>query len=238
VSYSIRRISWTTALALVLVLIAAAPAHADEVASHVRSVRSDLAMSAPADGVAGSSAAAMASAAALFHVDLSSLLGPCESVAEIVGTGPDVASVFTGFRNSAPHWSILTNPSWTAMGTGQATASNGSVYVSVVFCLESATSTEQPAPPPPPDLDKGDDRPAPQPEPPPVRQIKAEPPGSPVIRVALPAVGARRALIRARLDGQAQAALPAWYTGVCSNNDRSRALTGGGSNIGSCPSAA
>jgi hypothetical protein len=233
VPYSSRRISWTTALALLLVLIAADPAHADEVASHVRSVRSDLAISAPADGVAGSSAAAMASAAALFHVDLSSLLGPCESAAEIIGTGPDVASVFTGFRNSAQHWSILTNPSWTAMGTGQATGANGSVFVSVVFCLESATSTEPPAAPPPPDLDEGDNRPNPQP----VRRIENNPPISPQIQVALPALGARRALIRARLDGDAEATLPAWYQGVCRNEDRARVLNGSDADNGVCPRA-
>jgi hypothetical protein len=222
-------------LALVLMLTTAAPAHADEVASHVRAVRSDLSTNAAADRVADNSAAAIAAAGTLFHTDLSSLLGPCESAGEIIGYGPDVASVFIGFRNSAPHWSILTNPSWTAMGTGLSADSSGRVYVSVVFCEESEGSSVQPVPPSPvPAGDEGShvSQQAPAPR---IESI----PGKAVDRIQgyIPAIGARRALIRAQLDDHAQAMLPDWYTGVCGKDDRGRVLDDLEANSGACPLA-
>ena len=217
-------------------LITTSPALADEVAAQVGAVRSDhLAIHAGADRVASGSAAAIATAGTLFHADLSALLGPCGSVGEIVGKGPNVASVFSGFRNSPQHWSILTDPAWTAMGTGVASDSAGSVYVSVVFCAESGDSPpSRPAASPP---ESGGNEESIRPGAPPAPQVKPSPASSVTIPLPLPAIGARRALIRAQLDDHAQAVLPDWDTGLCGKDDRGRVLEDLESYSGACPLA-
>lgn len=217
-------------------LITTSPALADEAAAQVGAVRSDhLTIHAGADRVANSSATAIAAAGSLFHANLSVLLGPCGSVGEIVGKGPNVASVFSGFRNSPQHWSILTNPAWTAMGTGVASDSAGSMYVSVVFCAESGDSTpSRPAPSPP---ESSGDEESIRPSATPAPQVKPTPAGSVTILMPLPAIGARRALIRAQLDDFAQAMLPDWYTGSCDKDDRVRVLEDLESYSGACPLA-
>jgi hypothetical protein len=206
------------------------PVLADEVAAHVATIRAgSLPVTPNADRVAGSSAAAQASAGKIFHADLSGLFASCDSVGEVVGVGSDVPAVFSAFRQSANHWSLLNNPAWTALGTGQAIGADGMVYVSVVFCrlLINETPVSPPvgqAAPPGKSLsvastDPGHLRPTAQ------------------LDETLPAIGARRSAIRARLDGQAQSVLPDWYVGSCGTADRARILGGALSESGSCPLA-
>ena len=225
-----RRIAFTAAFALVLSVGAASPAFADEVAAHVTGARSgSLPVTASADQVAGASAASQAAAGRVYHADLSGLLGPCDSVGEVVGAGPNVAVVFSGFRQSPAHWSIITNPAWTAMGTGQATGADGRVYISVVFC-DRAEGAIPPVAPPEVDsspllrLDRFESLPPP-------RQDVATLDGS------LPAIGARRGEIRAKLDRQAKSMLPDWYVGLCGTDDRERVLESTTSESGACPQA-
>ena len=212
-------------MALVLSLIAATPVLADEVAAQVNNSRaSSLAMVAAADQVAGASAAAQAAAGTVFHTDLSGLLGLCDSVGEIVGTGPNIPIVFSAFRQSASHWQILTNPTWTAMGTGQATGIDGRVYVSVVFCRQAGGAVSELSTPSP--------RPSPT-----VNSLLYVGRKSAILTGDLPALGARRGQIRARLDDQAKSTLPDWYVGKCGVDDRDRVLGAGTPEAGSCPLA-
>lgn len=223
-----RRIVVTATLALVLWVGAASPAFADEVAAHVTGARSgSLPVVASADQVAGASAASQAAAGSVHHIDLSELLGPCDSAGEVVGAGSNVAAVFSSFRQSPAHWAIITNPTWTAMGTGQATGATGTVYISVVFCADGVTAPVVPpaaVSPPAPSMSTAGVAPAPPKE-------------VPVLDESLPAVGARRGEIRAMLDRQAQSLLPDWYVGVCGNDDRERVLESITSESGACPLA-
>lgn len=230
VSHLNRRIAFTAALVLCLSVGTASPAFADEVAAHVAGARSgSLPVVASADQVAGASAASQAAAGRLYHADLSGLLGPCDSVGEVVGTGPNVAVVFSGFRDSPAHMSIITNPAWTAMGTGQATGADGRVYISVVFCDQAGSATPAVAPPV-----------AVSPPAPLASTAWVAPASSldvPTLDRPLPALGARRAEIRARLDQEAESMLPDWYIGVCGTDDRERVLESTTSESGACPLA-
>jgi hypothetical protein len=215
------------ALALILSLVATSPALADEVAAHVAGIRSEnLPVIAGADQVAGGSAAAQAASGKLFHADLSGLLAACDSVGEVVGTGPDIPAVFAAFRNSATHWNLLNNPAWTAIGTGQATGGDGMVYVSVVFCRQNggSSSVAPPVATSPPLVGTATT----------ARNIA---PRTAELEEALPAIGARRSEIRARLDGQAESMLPDWYVGLCGVDDRRRVLESTTNESGACPLA-
>ncbi len=231
-SYSNRRIALAAILSLALPLVVASPALADEVAAQVSHSRgSSLPVVANADRVAGGSAAAQAAAEDLFHANITDLLGACDSVGEVVGAGPDVISVFAAFQQSGSHRSIINNPAWTAMGTGLATADDGAVYVSVVFCRLAASAPPLPTTEPAPAA-ATDDAAPPTPSPTEVA------PSAPVLNGSLPAIGARRSEIRARLDRQARSMLPDWYVGVCGTGDRDRVLAGHAFDSGTCPSAA
>ena len=131
------------------------------------------------------------------------------------------------------------------MGTGLAYSNDGTTYLSVVFC-QQATNV---APPADPGLPPGstDDAPAVSPEPASAEATSSPtlaPPSTnqaevvPVLDEILPAIGARRAQIRERLDNQARSALPDWYIGVCGTVDRDRVLEGGTNDSGTCPKAA
>ena len=245
-SYLKRRIAPALALCIALPLVVVAPALADDVAAQVAGIRgSSLPVVAGADQAAAASAAAQAAASDIFHADVSGLLGPCESVGEVVGAGPNVSAVFAAFQQSSSHRSIITHPAWTAMGTGLAYSDAGTTYLSVVFC-QQATNV---APPTDPGLppDSTEDPPAVTPKP-----ASAEATSSPtlapsstnqdaevvpVLDEILPAIGARRAQIREQLDLQARSALPDWYIGVCRTADRDRVLEGGTNDSGTCPKA-
>jgi hypothetical protein len=167
-------------------------------------------------------------------------------VGEVVGAGPNVSAVFAAFQQSSSHRSIITNPAWTAMGTGLAHSDDGTTYLSVVFCRQVANE----APAADPGLPPGStaDTPAVSPEPASAGATSSpawEPASTnqqaevvPVLDEILPAIGARRAQIRERLDLQARSALPDWYIGVCGTVDRDRVLEGGTNDSGTCPKAA
>lgn len=248
-----RRIALAIAVCIALPLVVVAPALADDVAAHVTGFRgSALPVIQVADQAAAGSAAAQAAANNIFHADVSGLLGPCESVAEVVGSGPNVPAVFAAFRESSSHRSIILNPDWTGIGTGLAHATDGTTYVSVVFCREPVAvaqpanpglppgSTQEAVPEPPgsaPATDAVFSQAAPVPAlqaaPAPVLQATA----APVLQEALPAIGARRGEIRERLDREAKSKLPAWYTGICGTVDRGRVLEGNTVDSGACPKA-
>ena len=214
-------------LSLALHLLAASPALADEVGAQVNGVRPDgIAVIPSADQVAGASAAAQAAAGSLFHADVSGLLGTCESVGEVVGTGYDVPSVFSAFRKSSSHWSIITDPTWNAMGTGQATGTDGMVYVAVVFCRQTDGTSAAAATPPA--TGPATVHSAPNAEASNERFEEA-----PVPDEVLSDLAAHRAEIRDMLDGQAKSMLPDWYVGICGTADR-RILEGETSESGSC----
>jgi hypothetical protein len=148
------------AIALVgMLVLVAAPARADEVASAVGSARgSSLPIDPVVDAFAQAAADRQAAAGAISHSDLNGLLGHCDAVGEVVGRGPNVGVIFDLFRTSPSHWDTIRSGKWTAMGTGVAYDGAGLLYLSIAFCRVPG-GTPPPAPKPQP-------APAPQPEPP------------------------------------------------------------------------
>jgi hypothetical protein len=132
-----------------LVLVGALPAAADALSAKVDATRgSALPIDAGLDAVAQASAQRQADANALGHTSLAGL--PCSAAGEVVGSGPSVDAIWTGFRSSPSHWSLIIRSGWTAMGTGIAQAANGNLYVSIVFCTMTGPVAQPPPPPPPP----------------------------------------------------------------------------------------
>jgi len=168
---------------VVLSMLAALPARADEVGSAINNARgSALVIDWTVDGFAQAAAQRIATSQSLVHSNLGSLLGPCTAVGEVMGYGPDVASVVSSFAGSPSHWSTITQSKWNAMGTGLAIDSKGVLWIAVVFCDPAAAPAPAPAPPPAP--------PAPAPAPAPVvsEPVTPEPPvvATPVIRIIGP----------------------------------------------------
>jgi hypothetical protein len=129
----------------------ALPAYADDLGSAVNGVRNpDLPIDGVVDDFAQGAASRIANAGNLTHSNLGNLLGHCSAVGEVIGYGGDVGSIMTAFQNSSSHWSIISNGKWTAMGTGQVRDGNGTLWVSVVFCVVAAAAPPPPPPPPPP----------------------------------------------------------------------------------------
>jgi hypothetical protein len=156
---------WLTLAVVSLLMLVATPARADELASAVASSRgSGLPIDATVDGFAQAAAERQAAAGAISHSNLNPLLGYCSAVGEVVGRGPDVATIFGLFQNSSSHWSVITSSKWTAMGTGAAYDGSGLLYVAIVFCSVAGA----PPPPPPP-------RPSPPPPPSPAPAPRPEP---------------------------------------------------------------
>jgi hypothetical protein len=148
------RLAPIAALLCLILGFGALPASADAVDSAVAAARgSGLAIQSDAEATANASASRQAANLAISHASISHLTSVCTRAAEIVGSGPSVDLVFSAFRGSPNHWSKLTDPGWTSMGTGAVVGADGKVYVSVVFCQGAGGS---PAPPP---------APAPQPAP-------------------------------------------------------------------------
>ncbi|NOY56837.1 MAG: hypothetical protein GXP34_12760 [Actinobacteria bacterium] len=139
-------------LSFALVIGLAGPALADALAAKVNAVRSpDLPILMAADALAAQSAAAQAKAGKQFHTNLNPLLSVCTAAGEVVGVGPNLDSIFEAFRNSPPHWDLITSSRWTSMGTGMTTTSDGAIYVSVIFCEGAdGNAPVQPAPSPAP----------------------------------------------------------------------------------------
>lgn len=140
-----------TALAFVLVISMAGPAFADELQTKVNAARTnDLSLLAAADRIAQQSAAAQAAAGTLSHANLDPLLNVCSEAGEVVGEGGTIDAIFTAFRASPLHWQIITASNWTSMGTGVAAGSDGTLYVSIVFCQGPSGDESTTAPPAPP----------------------------------------------------------------------------------------
>lgn len=135
----------------VVMVLPAAPASADAVDSAVASKRgSGLPVRAELEQTAINSASRQATNLELSHISLSPLTSICSSAGEIVGAGRSVGAVFDLFMQSSHHRTLLMSSSWTAMGTGAVTGSDGKIYISVVFCTETSPSSGSTAPPPPP----------------------------------------------------------------------------------------
>lgn len=164
------RLAPIAALLSLLMVFGTLPASADAVDSAVAAARGGgLAIQPDAEATANDSAARQAAAQSISHASISHLTSVCTRVAEIVGSGPSVDLVFGAFRNSPDHWSKLTDPGWTSMGTGASVGTNGTVYVSVVFCQGAGGSPAPPAP-----------APAPTPTPPPSAPPADQPPAASV----------------------------------------------------------
>lgn len=146
------RLAPIAALLSLLLCFGVLPASADAVDSAVAAARgSGLATQSDAEATANASASRQAANLAISHASISHLTSVCTRAAEIVGSGPSVDLVFGGFRGSPNHWSKLTDPGWTSMGTGAVVGADGKVYVSVVFCEGAGGSpAPQPAPSPAP----------------------------------------------------------------------------------------
>jgi hypothetical protein len=157
--------------AVALVLSAALPARADDLGAAVNAVRSpDLVMDGTVDGFAQAAANRIANGQSLVHSNLGPLLGTCSAAGEVIGYGPDVATVMSAFANSPSHWNVIQQTKWNAMGTGAASDSGGRLWVAVVFCTLTTQSVAPPPQPPPPPTT------APPPAPPPPPPTTAPPP--------------------------------------------------------------
>ena len=150
----------TVLLALVLsVLVVSAPAQAgseSEFVSRMNSARTSngrraYAVRSDLISVARRQAARMASQRRMYHnPNLGSEVSGWTNVGENVGRGPDVSSIHNAFMNSASHRSNILSTSFTEVGVGTATSSDGELFVSQVFRRPSGASTYTPPPPPRP----------------------------------------------------------------------------------------
>ncbi len=152
----------------------ATPAFADDLSVAVNAARNpDLPVDGAVDDFAQRAASRMANSGKLTHSNIGDLLGHCSAVGEVIGYGGDVGPIMDAFRNSSSHWVIIRDGRWTAMGTGAVRDGNGTLWVSVVFCVVA----NAPAPPPPapapapapaaPSAPSSPSTPAPPPPPPP-----------------------------------------------------------------------
>lgn len=149
-SAAVRRATSILLTCLALCLMAL-PASADAVDSAVAATRgSGLPIQGDAEATANASAARQAANGAMSHASIGHMTSVCNRAAEIVGAGPSIELIFTGFRASPNHMSKLLDPGWTSMGTGVATGADGTVYVAVVFCQGGAIPTPSPTPAPTP----------------------------------------------------------------------------------------
>ena len=160
---------------VVLSMLAALPARADDVASAVNSARgSALTVDRTVDAFAQAAAQRIAGSQSLVHSNLGPLLGGCSAAGEVIGYGPDVGSVMSAFVASPGHWSTMNQSKWNAMGTGLAVDGGGFLWIAVVFCTASS-----PPPPPPPAPPPAAPATAPAPAPAPA-SIEPPPPPPPV----------------------------------------------------------
>jgi len=133
-------------LFVVLLLSVALPAQADDLATAINGARGQtLPVDGNVDGFAQRAADRISAGQSLVHSDLSPLLSSCNAAGEVIGYGPDLASVMSAFASSPSHWNTINQSKWNAMGTGQVRDSNGRLWVAVVFC----TLLQAPAVPPP-----------------------------------------------------------------------------------------
>ena len=94
----------------------------------------------------------MAAAGALSHnANLTSMVAPgWTRIAENVGTGGSLNSVFSALLASPPHYANMTDPAFTLTGIGVVTAGNGTLWVTEDFEARVGVSPPPPPPPAPP----------------------------------------------------------------------------------------
>lgn len=131
--------------AVALVLLAALPARADDLGAAINAVRStSLQLNGAVDAFAQAASDRIADDQILVHSNLASVLGTCSAAGEVMAYGPNVGAIIQGWAGSSGHWSVITERSWNAMGTGVSVDATGQLWVAVVFC----TLPSAPAAPP------------------------------------------------------------------------------------------
>ncbi|MCA1734969.1 MAG: hypothetical protein LC739_02320 [Actinobacteria bacterium] len=131
--------------AVALVLLAALPARADDLGAAINAVRStSLQLNGAVDAFAQAASDRIAVGQVLVHSNLASVLGTCSAAGEVMAYGPNVGAIMQGWAGSPGHWSVITQGSWNAMGTGVSVDATGQLWVAVVFC----TLPSAPAAPP------------------------------------------------------------------------------------------
>jgi hypothetical protein len=153
-----RRVSVVLAVLLPLAVLAGPPASASSESEFVSrtqgarasagvrayGVRSDLA------SVARRQAGRMAARHSIYHnPNLGSEVSNWEAVGENVGTGSTVAAIHNAFMGSSSHRENILSTSFTEVGIGTATGSDGKIYVSEVFRRPMGGSSYVPPPAPP-----------------------------------------------------------------------------------------
>jgi hypothetical protein len=183
--------------------IGALPASADAVDTAVAAARGGaLAIQPEAEATANASAARQAANLTVSHASIGHMTSVCSRAAEIVGSGPSIELVFAGFRGSPSHWSKLSDPGWTSMGTGAVQGADGKLYVAVVFCESAGGSSAGPPPQAAPPAPAS----PPAQEPPTLEEVPARPaPRAPQTEVAVPdievdLVGLLTAILTTSLD--------------------------------------
>ena len=94
----------------------------------------------------------MAAGGGLSHnANLTSMVAPgWTRIAENVGTGGSLNSVFNALLASPPHYANMTDPAFTLTGIGVVTAGNGTLWVTEDFEARVGVSPPPPPPPAPP----------------------------------------------------------------------------------------
>lgn len=99
------------------------------------------------DGFANAWTSHIAQTGSLAHNPaLGSAPGYWVQAGENVGDGVDVDAIFTGFANSAEHYSNMVNPRYSVVGVATQTDSSGRVWVTVDFEQLAGPVVSTPAP--------------------------------------------------------------------------------------------
>jgi hypothetical protein len=154
---SFRRVSVVLAVLLPLTVLSGSEAFAgseSEFVSRTNGARASYGVRAYAvrsdlTSVARRQAARMAAQHTIYHnPNLGSEVSGWRSVGENVGMGPSVSSIHSAFMNSSSHRSNILSTTFTEVGIGTATGSDGKIYVSEVFRTPAGASAYVPPPAP------------------------------------------------------------------------------------------
>lgn len=129
-------------VALVVTLAIPSPAQASSMLGMINGARSTpLASHSTLVAAASAHAAQMAAEGRVFHSsNLGSITSDWEAMAENVGVGTDIAQVFDAFMASSPHRANITGD-YTHAGVGTYTDDQGLVWVTVIFMRSVGSST-------------------------------------------------------------------------------------------------
>lgn len=135
-----------------LVVVAAAET---EIAAATNQLRADLglpqlALDLSLRAYARDQAWKMAARGALFHSDIEVLLGPWQTVGENLGRDSSADVIFDGLVESSPHYALLADPGFTAIGVGAVIDGSGGLWICQMFAgsgtLTTATALTIPIP--------------------------------------------------------------------------------------------